>query len=355
MALQGTLRDFSIAEIFQLIGQQQKTGMLTVTRDKQVVHVIFDQGRVVGAAEGDHGEDDRLAERLERMGLLSQESIRELRGAQRGSLSRIGPVLAAQGTLPKEDLTALLRLEMINVVLGLFRWESGQYEFSARKVRFEPEFAIGVPAEQVLLDGLRAKDEWPSIDRSLPTLSAIPERAGEAPGRMGEEGGGGPERTIYDLIDGKRSFRGVIDESRMGEFEACRILANFKAQGYIQLAAREGPIALGRRWQERHPPAALAACVAAVVGCGLLAGSLLGPAIGRLRGGAGLVLSGIDSTAVMMENRRSRIREALEVFRVERGRYPARLDELVSSGLLRARDVGIPLHYEALGDSYALL
>jgi len=355
VALQGTLRDFSIAEIFQLIGQQQKTGILSVTREKQVVHVIFDQGRVVGAAEGDHGEDDRLAERLQRMGLLSHEKICELRGAQRGSLSRIGPVLAEQGTLPKEDLTELLRLEMINVVLGLFRWENGHYEFVARKVRFEPEFSIGVPAEQVLLDGLRAKDEWPSIDRSLPSISAVPERAGATQELGGEEENGGPERKIYDLVDGNRTIREIIDESRMGEFEACRVLANFKARGYIQLAARGEPVLQARRWQEQNPPAVLAACLAAVIGCGLLAGSLLGPVMGRLRGDAGLALSGPDTAAVMMENRRSRIREALEVYRVERGRYPSRLSELTSSGLLRSRDLLIPLHYEARGDSYALL
>ena len=354
MALQGTLRDFSIAEIFQLIGQQQKTGMLTVTRDKQVVHVIFDQGRVVGAAEGDHGEDDRLADRLERMGLLSEERIRELRSTQRGSLRRIGPVLAEEGTLAKEALTEILRVEMINVVLGLFRWENGNYEFCARKVRFEPEFAIGVPAEHVLLDGLRAKDEWPSIDRSLPTLSAVPERTGEPPATEGEEGGVEPEQAVYDLIDGKRSIRAIIDESRMGEFEACRILANLKARGYIQLASRGGLIAPPKGWRE-NPPSALAACVAAVVGCGLLAGSLLGPVIGKLPGDAGPVIGGSDIAAVMIENRRSRIREALEIYRIERGRYPAQLDELVTSGLLRSGDVLIPLHYEGRAGSYALL
>jgi hypothetical protein len=141
----------------------------------------------------------------------------------------------------------------------------------------------------------------------------------------------------------------------MGEFEACRILANFKARGYIQLASRGEPSVVSARWRERYPPAALAACLASVIGCGLLVGSLLGPAIGRFRGGGAPVLSGADTAAVLMENRRSRIREALEVYRIERGRYPARLDDLVSVGLLGPRDVLIPHHYEARGDSYALL
>jgi hypothetical protein len=87
----------------------------------------------------------------------------------------------------------------------------------------------------------------------------------------------------------------------------------------------------------------------------LLAGSVLGPVIGKVRGNAGPAFSGSDSAVVMMENRRSRIREALEIYRMERGRYPAKLDALVSSGLLRPRDVLIPLLYEERGDSYALL
>ena len=47
MALKGTLKDFSIADIFQLIGQQQKTGSLYITHEEQISHVMFDQGNVV--------------------------------------------------------------------------------------------------------------------------------------------------------------------------------------------------------------------------------------------------------------------------------------------------------------------
>ena len=41
MALQGTLKDFGIADILQLIGQQQKTGTLIVRSKEQVVQVGF--------------------------------------------------------------------------------------------------------------------------------------------------------------------------------------------------------------------------------------------------------------------------------------------------------------------------
>ena len=44
MALSGTLKDFGIADIFQLIGQQQKTGVLHLTDRDEEVHVAIGRG-----------------------------------------------------------------------------------------------------------------------------------------------------------------------------------------------------------------------------------------------------------------------------------------------------------------------
>ncbi|MET0405181.1 MAG: DUF4388 domain-containing protein, partial [Cystobacter sp.] len=49
MALTGTLKDFGIADILQLIGQQQKTGVLALTHKDDSVHVAFKDGNIVKA------------------------------------------------------------------------------------------------------------------------------------------------------------------------------------------------------------------------------------------------------------------------------------------------------------------
>ena len=49
MALQGTLKDFALPDILQLIGIQRKTGILTMENDEDTVTVQFVQGNVVGA------------------------------------------------------------------------------------------------------------------------------------------------------------------------------------------------------------------------------------------------------------------------------------------------------------------
>ena len=50
MALEGTIRDFGLADIFQLIGLQKKTGVLTVRGEAgNLVTVSFEKGTVVFA------------------------------------------------------------------------------------------------------------------------------------------------------------------------------------------------------------------------------------------------------------------------------------------------------------------
>ncbi|MDP3936604.1 MAG: DUF4388 domain-containing protein [Deltaproteobacteria bacterium] len=354
MALKGTLGDFSIAEIFQLIGQQQKTGVLSVTHDSAAVHVIFDGGRIVGAAEGNHGEDDRLIDRLQRMSILSPDDLRELKAARTGSVVDIADFLTQRGALSREDIAHLLGLEIHNTLLNLFLWSDGRYEFTPRKVRFDSEFTPGVPAEELLLDGLRAKDEWASIERKLPTFSAVPVQIEGAMDDISELGEGDIELGVYALVDGNSSVRAIIDRTRLSDFEACRILANLVSRGYIRVVSRV-PDARTAHWRERVPPTAVAACAAAVILCGLLVGTFAGSLSGRAGEDRVPALRGPDARYVFAHNARARLRAALELYRVENGAYPDHLKALAEAGLVSQRDAGSPLFYEAQGDRYALL
>ncbi|HVO30201.1 MAG TPA: DUF4388 domain-containing protein, partial [bacterium] len=49
MALKGTLKDFGISDIFQLIQQQQKAGILVMKDKEHEVRILFDTGKIVGA------------------------------------------------------------------------------------------------------------------------------------------------------------------------------------------------------------------------------------------------------------------------------------------------------------------
>ncbi len=77
MALQGTLKDFGIAEILQLIGQQAKSGVLHLEGRDEVVHIAIADGNVVRAESAGRKARERLGNMLVRAEVISRRSCFE--------------------------------------------------------------------------------------------------------------------------------------------------------------------------------------------------------------------------------------------------------------------------------------
>src|SRR3990172_1228140 len=97
MALQGTLKDFALPDILQLIGIQRKTGILTMENGRETVTLQFFQGQVVGADTRDQKLEDRLGSVLVRTGKLTEAQLQEGLGLQKKTLQRLGYVLVKSG------------------------------------------------------------------------------------------------------------------------------------------------------------------------------------------------------------------------------------------------------------------
>src|SRR6184192_1555127 len=93
MALSGTLKDFGIADILQLIGHQTKTGKLVLKNGPEEVDVLFVEGNVVFASDHARQKESLLGSMLLRAELLNDEKLEEALGVQKRSLKRLGDVL----------------------------------------------------------------------------------------------------------------------------------------------------------------------------------------------------------------------------------------------------------------------
>jgi hypothetical protein len=79
MALEGTIKDFGLPDIFQLIGLQRKTGILTLNNEKETVTVAFENGMVVTADADSKRLEDRLGNVLVKQGKLSKDRLDDAR------------------------------------------------------------------------------------------------------------------------------------------------------------------------------------------------------------------------------------------------------------------------------------
>jgi hypothetical protein len=372
VALKGTLKDFGIAEILQLIGQQAKSGVLHLESRDDVIHITMADGNVVRAESAGRKAREKLGTLLVRAEIIKQPELEYALDIQKRTLRRLGDILVELGYVSVGDLREMTALQTTETVYKLFHWKSGTYAFEPGDVEWDPETVSPLRAESVLMEGFRQVDEWPLVRKRIPSLSMTferlrvpePERRREptgddVDGALGALGGDGDdghdkadlalgrnERRVFELaIEGRPAER-IVDLSRLGEFETCKALQNLVNLGYLKPADagrdRASPVAgFGRDWRTRlrHGATRLLATLAIAAALAGLAAWIDERGVAWSEGRA---LRDNAAQRFLGRYQLARLRGALEVYRLEKGGYPERLVELVEAGLASPRDLHYP-------------
>lgn len=390
MALEGTLKDFSLADIFQLIGIQKKTGVLTLKNDEDMVTVSFLNGNVVAADSLPRKLEDRLGRVLVKSGAITEEQLRTALDRQKLTLQRMGHVLVNEGFIGKEDLREALNVQVTQLIFRLFRWQDGNYKFNQEDhLDFDRQNFQPIQAETILMEGARILDEWPLIEKKLKSFSMVfrktdPDRKvtvareeeddsfdlfeekESAPKGAGKDEVGEKEAIVYALVNGKRMVQDLIDTCRFSEFDTCKALFDLLESGLIEtilekkIKTVDRQKGAGRLFSIRLTPGMRAAgqailIVAAMV---LLATSSWNP--------LGFSPPPLKNTREMLSRfalassraRLERIQYGLEVFYLEKGRFPRSLEVLAQGEFLSEKSLldpwGQKYHFEILDIGYRL-
>jgi len=373
MALQGTLRDFGLADIFQLIGMQRKTGTLTLRNQRETVYVKFHDGSVVGAESATQQLEDLLGSVLVRTGRITHAQLQEALRLQGKTLQRLGYLLVKNDFIAARDLQGALHTQVTQVVYRLFRWRDGTYHFQTDDgIDYDHEF-IPVSAETILMEGARMVDEWPILERRIRSTELVfrktpaglsldaPPRSlvdGPSPASEGGEARLSPdEHQVLHLVDGKRRVQDIVDRSSLGEFDTYRMLYELLNRNFVEeVTLVDAPVqAAAEALGPSLLPRFLVGLVAAV---GLLSVLTLhvNPLTPWHLSGAGVQTERLKTFA--SRGRLERIARSLEVFYLDTGSLPASLDALAGGGYLSGSDLldpwGRPYAYQLAAQGYGL-
>ena len=179
VALHGNLKDFGIAEVFQLIGQQRKTGTLVVGEGAEAIFLAFDDGCVVrGGSSGSRSEREPLGQQLVRSGYLTRDQLENLQNESTRSARPISELFLSTGLIELGTLEEVQHLLTRETVFDVIRRQTGDFHFTAEQVIHDtkPENLLG--AEQILMDGLRMLDEWQTFANIVPSEDVVFRRIG---------------------------------------------------------------------------------------------------------------------------------------------------------------------------------
>jgi len=231
MLLQGSLQEFGLPNVLQLVKLSAKTGALTLRREERWGRLFFRGGHIYYALV--QPQSMPLGERLVRAGAIGPRELEEALARQRSAATaRIGATLVAMGHLDRETLAGAVRDQIEETVFDLLGWSEGEFEFTADEPPPDEDVIVEMTVDGAIIEGSRRIDEWDLIMASLGSLQHIPRL--EYAEEVGDQGGvsfSADEWRVVSLVDGRRDAGSVIRDSGLNRFRAAKILRNLVEEG----------------------------------------------------------------------------------------------------------------------------
>ena len=254
MALEGSLRDFDLFSLFNMIKIQGKHGTLVLSQGQEFVKVFFENGEIVGCDSNQVRMEDRLGTMLVRLGRLTGEELLGMVQIQRQTLKRMGTLLLESGKVTSSDLQDALFSQATAILHRTFRWTEGDYRFdSLLPPDLDREHFVPIPVDTVLMEAARIQDEWPEVERRLPGMEVPLGRSPRAQALHLDI-----DREVSDVFEGKshlqvaasgltheqemvlsyfetpQSVNDAIQVSRYEELDTCKAVADLIEAGLLE-------------------------------------------------------------------------------------------------------------------------
>ncbi len=348
MALEGTIKEFGIADILQLIAQQQKTGILLIERGNEHAQISFLNGQIADTrVSSSRIKRDHLGKMLVDAKLISETDLEHALKIQNETYEYIGRILFTKGFIDKDNLQKAIISQAYETFYDILQWRDGVYRFVTDNVSIDADLISLPNLESMLLDVFRMIDEWPDVQKTVTTFNMVFGKVPEAdqPNLDADSLG------VLNLIDGKRTVQDIIHESLLGRFTTCKALCQLLEKGCITLLSQdhEGQPAGFSIAPTRFAGIAiyLGLCLSVLLLCIVL--------VGRLPGNIVPILDPAELHESYLYtyftySTEAKLHKGLKIFYLQHKQYPNKLEELSKAGILGEDEV---LFYENSSFVYA--
>lgn len=229
MSFHGSLKALPLAEIVQLVGCTEKTGLLVVERATERKQVAFERGVAVYCSSG--GAKEHLGHHLIVRTRVTEEQVEDALRLQALTGRRLGEILVDSGLLTERELRETLQRKIEDSLLDLFTWTAGRFAFregplgtEAAPVRFE------WPWRKLVLEGSRRRAELERVRLVVPHDDATFRATGDADDEL-ERG----EAKLLSLVARGMTVRQICDAYHTSDFEVLSFLARRVQQGALEV------------------------------------------------------------------------------------------------------------------------
>jgi hypothetical protein len=245
VALEGNLKDFSLADMFRLLVSGSKSGTLHVIGPDGEGIVCFRAGQVFYASTSAAREP--VGKRLTRMGVISERQLRQAQGLmkiqKRDKANRkLGQILVDEGYLDSEVLESFIAEQVTDALFELLRWDEGELRFEADEDCSDVDLGISLPIDSAVIEAERRLETWARIRDKIPSMDtrfAMSSTPGQKPMEIHLKP---REWMLLCYLHGSRSVKELVELTGYNDFETAKVLYAMYSGGLIEKVGPAGEL-----------------------------------------------------------------------------------------------------------------
>ena len=215
------IKTFTIPWLFQDIRTGKMTGTAVFTRNAEEKKIYFKDGNIVFASS--NLNEDRLGEYLLRTGKLTREQFDKSSEIVIRTRKKLGAVLFEMGVLSAKDLVDQVKLQVKQIILTLFNWGDGRYQFNSGPLPVSEIIPLNMSAGDLILDGVREL-AWKGVRESLPSLNTVL-RPATNPSFLSQNAHlDRDQQEVFSLMNGDASIKELILRSGLGDLNTLKAI-----------------------------------------------------------------------------------------------------------------------------------
>ncbi|NPV56531.1 MAG: DUF4388 domain-containing protein [Anaerolineae bacterium] len=245
MALKGNLRDFSVAQLLNLINLAAKTGRLVLeSNDTTSAQLIFRQGKLAYAQNG--MEDNSLAAILYRNQKLSANQTRLIKDkAAQMSDKQLGLLLINAGYVSQEDILASLQNYFLDIVRQVFVWSEGNFQFEAGREPPPDKITVRLDLENLIIEGSRQLKERDRLLEEIPSLEMALKFTDRPGTNVQNLNLSSDEWKVITFVNPRNTMRQIAKATHLSELNLRRAVYGLLQAGVVQIVRPVGAGSVG--------------------------------------------------------------------------------------------------------------
>jgi len=216
---QGEIHSQTIPHLVHDLCAARATGLLTVNAGDIRKVVQIREGRVLFASSNDR--DDRLNQVLLGSGAIKLSQLIHCLEIALSTRDRLGEVLLRRRLMSETDVVRWVKVQVRLIVLTLFDWTRGHYQFEAKPVAAE-SITLDEPGDALVLEGVRRIHSWARAYEEVGGLNTEYRTTRDMEAIVKDLPIRPEDRAILDLCDQPMSLEEICEASALNDSEVCK-------------------------------------------------------------------------------------------------------------------------------------